>query len=66
MHVVLLVRPHTSLLQSHGRHADALLNASLIGDQSSKQLCVLRSSRVLGYPHFELVSYLSLNTHSLH
>ena len=61
MHKVLLVRSHTSLLQSHLRHADALLDASLTGDQSSKQLYALRASRVLGYPHLGLVTHLRLN-----
>ena len=58
---VRLLLVHTSSLQSHESYANTLLSASLIGNQSSKQLYVLRASRVLGYPHLGKVSYLSLN-----
>ena len=51
MHEMLFLKSQTALLQSHWRHADGLLNASLIGDQSSKQHYALRASRVLGYAY---------------
>lgn len=61
MHEILIVSAHTFLLPSHGRHADAQYNVSLISDQASKQLSALQASSELRYHHLASVSNLSLN-----